>query len=806
MKFIKFLALSLIIMSANLFSLTVHLEGGLKDSIGTCKECCRTGTLTVKAGVVDFTNFLATSGISKDKKAVWPSSLETLDENFNSFLYSEVITLSIDPKNFDVEKPTYSIDITRLATWAKANNPNKKPLGFVFIPVSGDGKLIVDSDESFSYHSFSTLISVRGNILPTDPFLFRYDPYSFDVKGGMQYSGHVLNGTEKYNHSFTLSAATGEKRAAFYFNRPVAVELGWSDPERVGAKPFTAAIEGYVHSGLYDGDPSCSPGTIIVRAGIVDFTPFLSLLTDPDNKTAVWPDGATWLSPSFNEFLYSETLSISGADINLVPSGTPYNVDITGLINWAFSNNSEKKPLGLVFLTIGGEGKINLLSDESFSIHPQKYLIGTRIKLMNGGEYVYRHNTYDAGSSGSMQYTGHCRQSNRYKNDHFVLGDHQKLMPDGSRVDKDRCAFFFHRELARVLGWKDETAVQKPLFTARIKGFVNSRYFGTDPSCLPGDIRVAVCVADFSEYLNLLSNPYDLNAKWPTPLNNPPGYPLAWLNPSFSNFLYAETLTIQGADINLTPTGTPYEIDISGPALWAYANNQDKKPLGFLFITLGGTGKINLYSDERGVDHDKSLLLGLDVTLANGGTYRFCYDSLLSSKGSMEHRMQYSGHCRQNIPYTDGGFVIGEHNKVLASGTVVDKDRCAFFFHRGFAKAFRWFDSLYDSITAPDDFYYKKAVKDGSDDTKFAVGASLPNPFRTAASIRYSVPLSHSSKSVKFTITDIAGRIVYQTVERKGAGMHHFNWNAKGFNNGMYVLSVHLEGNQIQKRKLILVR
>lgn len=222
----------------------------------------------------------------------------------------------------------------------------------------------------------------------------------------------------------------------------------------VPSTPLTAKLTGQVNSCIFDGDQSCYPGPISIKMGVYDFTGFLSRLSDPMAPAAIWPDSLPWLDPSFDDFLYAETLTIQGRDITITPSGTPYEIDITSLMNWCLANNGSEKPLGFIFLTLGGTGKIHLFSDETFSANTPAQLVGVSINDGGPGILFRFDPLHSTVITGAIQYTGHCRQRIRYRDDRFVIGGHQRLLTNGDRVDKDRCAFFFHRGMAQYLGWK----------------------------------------------------------------------------------------------------------------------------------------------------------------------------------------------------------------------------------------------------------------------------------------------------------------------------------------------------------------
>jgi len=221
------------------------------------------------------------------------------------------------------------------------------------------------------------------------------------------------------------------------------------------AMPVTAKISGQVNACIYDGDSSCYGGPILIKMGVYDFTPFLAQLRDPMDGAAEWPDSLPWLDPSFNDFLFSETLTIQGADMKTVPSGTPYEIDISRLVEWCQVNNASEKPLGFIFLTLGGTGKINLFSDETFVFNTPSQLVGVSVRNDGENDKIFRFNPQCSNFiTGAIQYTGHCRQNLLYKDACFVIGGHQRLYPGDRIIDKDRCAFFFHRGLAQYLGWK----------------------------------------------------------------------------------------------------------------------------------------------------------------------------------------------------------------------------------------------------------------------------------------------------------------------------------------------------------------
>jgi hypothetical protein len=283
----------------------------------------------------------------------------------------------------------------------------------------------------------------------------------------------------------------------------------------------------------------------------------------------------------------------------------------------------------------------------------------------------------------------------------------------------------------------------------------------------------------------------DCAAEWPDSL--------PWLDPSFNDFLFAETLTIQGADINIVAPGTPYEINISHLVEWCLANNDSGKPLGFIFLTLGGTGKINLFSDETFVYDTPDQLVGVSVRKCGESEMLFRFNP--QCPNIITGAIQYTGHCRQHIPYKDARFAIGGHQRLLPDSTRVDKDRCAFFFHRGLAQYLGWKGANYDPVprTSADHPVVTSAV------SAFRV-MNTPNPFNTFTTVSYTLPADVSAAQALITILDIRGQTVYESASPGQPGSYSFPWDASRLGNGTYLLTVSSGKDYSQTRKMILIK
>jgi len=85
----------------------------------------------------------------------------------------------------------------------------------------------------------------------------------------------------------------------------------------------------------------------------------------------------------------------------------------------------------------------------------------------------------------------------------------------------------------------------------------------------------------------------------------------------------------------------------------------------------------------------------------------------------------------------------------------------------------------------------------------FALQQNYPNPFNPVTSIQYSVS---SDRFVSLKVYDINGREVATLVnQRKHAGLHHVEFEAKGLPSGVYFYKM-IAGEFTATRKLLLLR
>jgi C1A family cysteine protease len=85
----------------------------------------------------------------------------------------------------------------------------------------------------------------------------------------------------------------------------------------------------------------------------------------------------------------------------------------------------------------------------------------------------------------------------------------------------------------------------------------------------------------------------------------------------------------------------------------------------------------------------------------------------------------------------------------------------------------------------------------------FYLNQNYPNPFNSSTVISYQLPVD---SQLELSIYNLLGqKLVTLVSEKQSAGIHKFNWDAKGLASGVYLYRLEA-GNFVQTRKLILVR
>ena len=88
-----------------------------------------------------------------------------------------------------------------------------------------------------------------------------------------------------------------------------------------------------------------------------------------------------------------------------------------------------------------------------------------------------------------------------------------------------------------------------------------------------------------------------------------------------------------------------------------------------------------------------------------------------------------------------------------------------------------------------------------------SLAAPYPNPFNSAATIRYELP---QPSHINLSIYDLSGRLVETLADGEvEAGEHEITWQAEGMAAGVYLVRMKEEGErmkEIRNRKLVLIR
>lgn len=86
---------------------------------------------------------------------------------------------------------------------------------------------------------------------------------------------------------------------------------------------------------------------------------------------------------------------------------------------------------------------------------------------------------------------------------------------------------------------------------------------------------------------------------------------------------------------------------------------------------------------------------------------------------------------------------------------------------------------------------------------KFSLSNAYPNPFNPSTKVQLSVPFA---SRVELKVFDVMGRQVDVIADREfSAGTYDFQWNAKGFNSGIYFLRL-TTANYTETKKLMLLK
>lgn len=504
-----------------------------------------------------------------------------------------------------------------------------------------------------------------------------------------------------------------------------------------------ATLTGQVYSATFDGDPSCVPGPIVVRAGVYDFSAFLKYLKTPLDENAAWPDSLPWLEPAFPGLLFADTLTIQGVDVATTPSGTPYEMDISPLAEWCGAHNPDGKPLGFIFLTIGGEGKINLFSDESFATHDTSRLLGITLET-EGGKKAFRYDPRTWKSkTGRIQYTGHNRQNIRYKNAAFVIGGHHKRLPDGTYVNKDRCAFIFHRGLAGAFGWND--TYYDTIKPALLSFSVRDRT-PTSASILiltDKETRALVTWGTGSPGQAVEQEAFDLTHQVTlAPLSDTTKYFFqAFLTDTSGNSL----IVPRDSFLTLAKHPKVTGIAVSGTTENSATLGWKTAALSKCRILFGLEGHINTYVETAVSDTVHTLLLR---SLLPARSYEFIIVAT-DARG-----------------LTDTSAV---NRFTTLSGISAERNEASSGLLRGLSQ-------------------------------------NRPNPFTGSTTFRYRVPEGSRGRQAKIIMMNASGQILYKTDCVSTPGVHSFTWKPAGLRSGVIYAELLLGEERINKKRLIYLK
>lgn len=93
---------------------------------------------------------------------------------------------------------------------------------------------------------------------------------------------------------------------------------------------------------------------------------------------------------------------------------------------------------------------------------------------------------------------------------------------------------------------------------------------------------------------------------------------------------------------------------------------------------------------------------------------------------------------------------------------------------------------------------------DGGIPTKLWFGPLVPNPSRGELSLRFDLP---RAAAVRFSVIDVAGRVVHHFSGRHEAGRHSYHLDARGIGvrPGIYFLRMDVDGQPFDVRRLVLI-
>lgn len=82
-------------------------------------------------------------------------------------------------------------------------------------------------------------------------------------------------------------------------------------------------------------------------------------------------------------------------------------------------------------------------------------------------------------------------------------------------------------------------------------------------------------------------------------------------------------------------------------------------------------------------------------------------------------------------------------------------------------------------------------------DDGFALGQNYPNPFHTQTSVEFVIPVAGD---VRFFVTDLVGRMVYQDVKRYEAGTHQVTIPSNLLPSGVYFYGIECAGHRLMRK------
>jgi len=84
--------------------------------------------------------------------------------------------------------------------------------------------------------------------------------------------------------------------------------------------------------------------------------------------------------------------------------------------------------------------------------------------------------------------------------------------------------------------------------------------------------------------------------------------------------------------------------------------------------------------------------------------------------------------------------------------------------------------------------------------------SAFPNPFNSAMTIEFDVPVSMAGKIMDMRVVDLAGRIMENLTptSRLEAGRHLLNWDANRIPAGFYLIQLEIGGHALQRKVVLL--